>query len=247
MELKQIDKSDSAISEKKNPLVKICANKTIEDAKMCLDANADLLGILVGQNHNSTDFVDKEKAKEIVNYVNHRAGCVLVTHLTDADEIIALTKFIGNDYIQLHSDISETEVKKIASALPNVKLIRLIHVAQNGKIETEYNKFEFVDFYLLDSFNKSTDQVGGTGIVHDWNVDKKLIQRLNKPTFIAGGLNPNNVADVIKIANPAGVDVNSGCKKDSIKNAELVKKFVTNAKLAKQPKHNLDDCPEMSL
>lgn len=240
-------KLDKVCFEKKRPLVKICANKSIEHAKMCLDAKADLLGILVGQNHNSTDFVDKEKAREIVNYVNHRAGCVLVTHLTDADEIIALTKFVGNDFIQLHSDISETEVKKIVNALPNIKLIRLIHVSQNGQIETDYEKFKFVDYYLLDSFNKSTDQVGGTGIVHDWNVDKKLIQKLNRPTFIAGGLNPNNVAKVIKIANPAGVDVNSGCKKNGVKNAELVKDFVTNAKSAKKIEQNKENYPKTLL
>lgn len=224
---------DNSCFEDKKPLVKICANKSIEQAKMCLDAKADLIGILVGQNHNSNDFVDKEKAKEIVDYVNQRAGCVLVTHLTDAKKIIALTKFIGNDFIQLHCDISESEVKKIVNALPNVKLIRVIHVAQNGQVETDYEKFRFVDYYLLDSFNKRTDQVGGTGIIHDWKEDKKLIQKLNRPTFIAGGLNPNNVREVIKIANPAGVDVNSGCKKDGLKNKELVRAFVTNAKSVK--------------
>ncbi len=220
------------LSKSNKPVVKICANKSIKHAKMCLDAKADLIGILVGQNHNSVDFVNKEKAREIVDYVNHRAGCVLVTHLTNASEIIALTKFIGNDYIQLHSNISETEVEKIVKVLPNIKLIRLIHIAQNGEIETDYKKIKYANYYLLDSFNKTTDQVGGTGIVHDWNADRYLIQKLDKPTFIAGGLNPNNVGEVIKIANPAGVDVNSGCKKNGEKNSKLVKDFVTNAKLA---------------
>ena len=66
--------------------------------------------------------------------------------------------------------------------------------------------------------------------MHDWEVDYKIIKELRKPTFIAGGLNPNNVVEAIKIANPAGVDVNSGCKKDGIKNFELIKTFVKNAK-----------------
>ena len=45
--------------------VKICANKSIEDAEMSIDAGADIIGILVGQEHESNDFVDKYVAKEI--------------------------------------------------------------------------------------------------------------------------------------------------------------------------------------
>ena len=49
--------------------------------------------------------------------------------------------------------------------------------------------------------------------------------------FLAGGLNPNNVQDAIKIAEPYGVDVNSGCKNESgKKDANKVKLFVANAK-----------------
>ena len=60
--------------------VKICANKSIMHAKMCLDSGADIIGVLVGQEHNSTDFVDKEKAKEICDFVNGRCDVSLVTH-----------------------------------------------------------------------------------------------------------------------------------------------------------------------
>lgn len=213
-------------------LVKICANKTKEHAKMCIDAGADFLGLLVGQEHESVDFIDKITARDIVKYANNigKINTVLVTHLTNAKEIIDLTKFIGNNYIQLHSDIEEDEVEKIVKALPDIKLIRLIHIAKDGTICTDYKKFRFVDYYLLDSFNLSTNQVGGTGLTHDWSQDRLLIEKLNKPTFLAGGLNPYNVLEAIEKARPAGVDVNSGCKKKGSKNKELVKLFVRNAK-----------------
>ena len=100
--------------------VKICANTSIEEAQMCRDAGADIIGVLVGQEHASNDFVDKEKAKEICDYVNGRCDLSLVTHLTSADEIIKLTKNIGNNIIQLHSDIDESEVEKIKNELPNI-------------------------------------------------------------------------------------------------------------------------------
>ena len=105
--------------------VKICANRTIEDAKASIDAGADIIGILVGQEHTSNDFVDKYKAKEIADFAKGKCDISLVTHLTSADEIIDLTNFIGNNVIQLHSDIDEEEVRKIRESLPNVKLVRL--------------------------------------------------------------------------------------------------------------------------
>ncbi|MBR4619112.1 MAG: HAD hydrolase-like protein [Bacilli bacterium] len=211
--------------------VKICANTSIEEAQMCIDAGADIIGILVGQEHVSNDFVDKEKAKEICEYVNKRCDVSLVTHLTSADEIIKLTKYIGNNIIQLYSDIDESEVEKIKNELPNIELVRLIHVASDGTICTDYKKMIYVDYYLLDSFNLKTNQVGGTGLMHDWNKSGELIKLLNKPTFLAGGLNPDNVKTAIETAKPYGVDVNSGCKNEiGKKDREKVIKFVTNAK-----------------
>ncbi len=211
--------------------VKICANRSIEDAKMCLDAKADIIGILVGQEHESVDFVDKYKAKEITDFVDGKCDVSLVTHLTNADKIIELTNFIGNNIIQLHSDIIESEVEKIATILPNIKLVRLIHISQDGEIVTDYKKMKYSDYYLLDSFNLKTNQVGGTGLTNDWHKSNELIKLLNKPTFLAGGLNPDNVQEAIKIAQPYGVDVNSGCKNENgIKDAQRVKVFVSNAK-----------------
>lgn len=211
--------------------VKICANKSIEDAKMCLDAGADIIGILVGQEHTSNDFVDKNVARKIVEYVNGKCDVSLVTHLTDANEIIELTKFIGNNVIQLHSDIKESEVEKIVRNLPGIKLVRLIHVASDGTIFTDYKKMKYADYYLLDSFNLKTNQVGGTGITHDWNKSHDLIKILDKPTFLAGGLNPDNVKEAIRKACPYGVDVNSGCKNEyGRKDPKKVKLFIENAK-----------------
>ena len=212
-------------------IVKICANKDIIDAKMALDAGADLLGVLVGQNHSSVDFITKEKAKEIKEYVNGRASIVLVTHLTKSEEIIELTKYIGNEIIQLHSDINENEVEKIKKTLPNIKLIRLIHVDKQGNIHSKLLDNEIADYYLIDSFNLKTDQVGGTGITSDWHKCKEIIKKLNKPTFLAGGLTPENVKTAIKQANPYGVDVNTGCKDENgRKNFNKIKLFIKNAK-----------------
>lgn len=214
--------------------VKICANKNIYDAQSCIEAKADIIGILVGQQHNSNDFIDKETAKEIVDYVDKKCCVSMVTHLENADDIISLTKYIGNDMIQLHSNIDEKEVEKIRNQLPNIKLVRLIHISEKGEVCTDISKIKYADYYLLDSFNLKTNQVGGTGLTHDWNKSNEIIKKLDKPTFLAGGLTPENVAEAILIAKPYGVDVNSGCKnKKGIKDRKKVFEFVSKAKECK--------------
>ena len=211
--------------------VKICANKSIEDAKNCIESGVDIIGVLVGQEHASVDFIDKETAKEICDFVDKRCDISLVTHLKNSEEIIKLTKFIGNNVIQLHSDIDEYEVENIKKSLPNVKLVRLVHISNDGEIVTNIDSIKYADYYLLDSFNLKTNQVGGTGLVHDWNVSKEIVKKLNIPVFLAGGLNPNNVHDAISIVKPYGVDVNSGCKNElGYKDKEKIKNFVINAK-----------------
>lgn len=219
-------------------IVKICANKNIYDAESCLLAGADIIGFLVGKIHSSDDFIDKDTAKKIVEYVNFRCDTSLVTHLNKADEIIHLTKYIGNTIIQLHSDIAENEVAKIKSELPNIKLVRLIQISNDGKIITDISKFKYVDYYLLDSFNLDEDKIGGTGLVHDWNKSKEIINKLDKPTFLAGGLNASNVKKAILTVKPYGVDVNSGCKVNGIKNRNKVLEFV---KIAKGVSENGED------
>ena len=151
--------------------------------------------------------------------------------MTKAEDIIELTNYIGNDIIQLHSNIDEEEVEKIVKSLPKVKLTRLIHISDDGRVITDYKKMKYIDFYLLNSYNLKTNQVGGTGISHDWQKSKELIKLLDKPTFLAGGLNPDNVKKAIEIVNPYGVDVNSDCKNElGKKDKNKIKKFVENTK-----------------
>ena len=73
----------------------------------------------------NSDFMSKYQAKEQTDFINSRCDISLIMHLTNVDEIIELTNFIGNNIIQLHSDIKE--------------------------IRIDINKHDV--FYLLDSFN----------------------------------------------------------------------------------------------
>ena len=191
--------------------IQIVGIHSVEDAMECVKNGVDTIGLAVGQvHHNNYDFIDKNLAREIVKAVPPYQVVAVITHLTDADEIIDLVKFIGVSCLQLHSYIDECEVGKIRMALPNVKIIRLIHVSDEGV--TFYGNMKIADAFFTDSLNKKTNQFGGTGLIHDFNKDKKIREALSKPLIIAGGLNSTNVAKIIKKVKPYGVDTNSGCK-----------------------------------
>ncbi len=203
-----------------------------EDALMCVECGVNIIGLLVGQAHTSDDFITKEKAREIKLTLPKEIKTTLITHLENAQDIIEIARFIDVDYIQIHSHMPECEVEKIKIALPKKRLLRLIHIGENGKILNDISKIKYVDFYFTDSINIKTNQVGGTGLTHNLETDKKLIETLDKPVFIAGGLTPENVANAIKICKPYGVDVNSGCRAlDGSRDKQKVQKFVEQANL----------------
>ena len=210
--------------------IQMAGIRNIKDALMCVECGVDIIGLLVGQTHTSDDFITKELAREIKEAMPKDVKTTLITHLEVAKDIIEIAKFIDVDYIQIHSHMSELEVKKIKTSLPEKKLIRLVHIGKDGELLNDISKIKYVDFYFTDSINTKTNQVGGTGLTHNLDTDKKLVEQLDKPVFIAGGLTPENVADAVAYCNPYGVDVNSGCRaKDGSRDKEKVLAFVKNA------------------
>lgn len=201
------------------------------DALMCANLGVNIIGLLVGQKHESNEFISKELAKQIKDTLPKNIKTTLITHLENAKEIIEIAKFIDVDFIQLHSYIKESEVEKIKNTLPDKQLIRLIHITEDGKILNNISKMKYVDIYFTDSINKATNQVGGTGLTHSLETDKQLVETLNRPVIIAGGLTPENVAAAIKFCHPWGVDINSGCRgANGGRDKDKVKTFVQNSR-----------------
>jgi phosphoribosylanthranilate isomerase len=78
---------------------------------------------------------------------------------------------------------------------------------------------------LLDSGRPSTQELGGTGRVHDWTVSERCVAAAARPVFLAGGLHPGNVADALRQVRPFGVDVCSGLRPDGKLSDDLLAAF----------------------
>lgn len=81
------------------------------------------------------------------------------------------------------------------------------------------------DRFLLDSFDPET--IGGTGKTCNWNQARKIVQALETPILLAGGLAPSNVAEAIGMVAPWGVDVSSGVEiEPGVKDIAKVEAFM---------------------
>ena len=72
------------------------------------------------------------------------------------------------------------------------------------------------------------------GLGEGKNFDWELLKNVNRPFFLAGGLFPENVKEVVHRINPFGVDVSSGIETDGHKDASKMGSFVANVRLAAQ-------------
>ncbi|MEX0748959.1 MAG: phosphoribosylanthranilate isomerase [Candidatus Saccharimonadales bacterium] len=212
--------------------VKICGNRRLEDALKAVEYGADAIGFLVGQRHSSPDFISEAAAVGIIEQLPPFISTVLVTHLVVPEEIIPLAQKLGVSTIQLHGETNPRQAETIKNQLPYIKIYKAVHVTGEESVKLARQYSRVVDAVLLDTISVATDQVGGTGRVHDWGISKEIVKQLDIPVILAGGLNPDNVAEAIRQVEPFGVDVNSGTKAaDGYKDYDKLRSFIRTAKL----------------
>ena len=104
----------------------------------------------------------------------------------------------------------------LREALPGIALIQVIHVRGEGAVAEAVGLAPMIDGLLLDSGNPTgtVKELGGTGRVHNWTLSRRIVVDAPCPVFLAGGLNPGNVADAIRQVRPYGVDLCTGVRTD---------------------------------
>lgn len=198
--------------------IKICGITRLEDAQAALTLGVDALGAVF--------FPPSPRAIEVADLSEIFAdldGSILRTALFVNPERELVQRVLETgliDRLQFHGD--EDAVFCASFGVPYFKALRVGGGTDVGRASAEYPDAEMI---FLDSFDKSAP--GGTGKTFDWSVAQKLVAESDQRIVLAGGLNPDNVADAIEQVNPFGVDVSSGVESaPGIKDAEKLRAFV---------------------
>ena len=82
----------------------------------------------------------------------------------------------------------------LRKALPNCRFMRSVPVTGPESVAIARSYEGIADFLLLDSHRQGDVQIGALGITHDWNISRRIVESVQTPVILAGGLGPDNVA-----------------------------------------------------
>ena len=220
-----------------NKVIQIAGIIDIAEADMVINSGAEFLGFPLRLKDGREDLSEEDAAK-IIKSIKPPSYGVNITYISDAEEISRFCNQLGAKVVQLHGAISKDELAKLKNINPQLLVIKSLIVRENNMEELEYQINQltpYVDCFITDTFDPATGRSGATGLKHDWEVSKKIVELSSKPVMLAGGLNADNVGDAIKIVKPAGVDAHTCLENaEGRKDPALVKRFIANAREAFQ-------------
>jgi phosphoribosylanthranilate isomerase len=210
------------------PRVKICCIASVEEASMAIEAGASAVG-LVSAMPSGPGPIPEELIAEIAATIPPGVSSFLLTCLQDAASIIDQQQRLRVNTIQICDRLTNGSYQDLREALPGVSLVQVVHVRGPEAVDEAIAVAPHVDAILLDSGNQSLTikELGGTGRTHDWTLSRKIRESIDVPLFLAGGLNPANVAAAIREVQPFGIDVCSGLRTNGHLDREKLKQFFT--------------------
>jgi phosphoribosylanthranilate isomerase len=190
--------------------VKICGITNLADAMAATEAGADALGFVFYDR--SPRHVSIETAAAIMHQLPPFIMRVGLFVDAPPDVVIRAIGECGLNLLQFHG--SEPPDYCLQFGLMSMKAFR-VRDASSLQTVRDYP----TDAWLLDAY--CPEQPGGTGKTFNWELAAEAGQ-WGRPIFLAGGLNPENVGEAIRVARPYAVDVSSGVesapgKKDPVK------------------------------
>jgi len=199
--------------------VKICGHTRIEDVRASVDAGADAIGVISEVPVDTPREIPRERAADLLDAVPPLVSGVLVTMpetVEAARELVASTE---PDAVQVHGTLDPDEVEALAGSIPQSVLVALDHDADLEAYAAA------ADGLVVDSLDEEGG--GGTGRTHDWVRTAEIVESVDVPVLLAGGLTPGNVTDAVETVRPFGVDTASGVEREGgIKDHDAVERFV---------------------
>ena len=190
--------------------IKLCGLSRIEDIKAANELKPDYIGFVFAAK--SKRRVSHLKAAELKSKLNPETKAVGVFLDDDLDTVGALMNLGIVDLVQLHGSEDEEYLTKLR-AITDKPIIKAFII--NNEDDVKRAEASSADYILLDGGK-------GEGRAFNW----KLLEKINRPYFLAGGLNANNAAAAVADLHPFAVDVSTGIETDGVKDKEKMTAFV---------------------
>ena len=207
-----------------NIKIKICGLTRNEDIEAVNELLPDYIGFVFWERSKRN--VSKEKAAVLKKLLNPEIKAVGVFVDADIDFVAGLLNEGIIDIAQLHGNEDDAYIEKLRLRVSEMsggsKLTEIIKAFNIDRPEP----FEEVENSKADHI--MIDPGKGSGVTFDWS----KLEGLERPYFLAGGLNPDNVQEVVRKIEPYAVDVSSGVETDGVKDAVKMKVFVEAVRTA---------------
>ncbi|MBA2453778.1 MAG: phosphoribosylanthranilate isomerase [Chloroflexia bacterium] len=211
----------------RTPLVKICGVREPEHALVALEAGADMIGLVFAESPRRLT-VDQGKAvaQAVREADPERKLKIVGLFVNETHELMnEVAREVRLDRIQLSGDEPASIVNKLR--VPAIGSIRIDSENRQAAIN------RLGDWMIIIPWAVHVDAhvpgiYGGTGTVGDWPLASHFANRF--PLILAGGLNPDNVADAIQKVKPFAVDVSSGVETGGVKDSTKIRAFIATAK-----------------
>lgn len=198
-------------------MIKVCGMTRRKDVEFAANIGVDALGFILAESSRQVNLAQVRKLTAGLPPFINRVAVVVNPTKNELKKITASCLF---DYIQFHGS-EDPELLKSTE----LKSIKAISIADSRDLKEIKKYKQAADYLLFDT--KIGSRTGGTGKSFDWS----LIETMDIPYLLAGGLGADNVKEALKKLSPAAVDINSRVeKKPGIKNHRLLKETVEKIK-----------------
>ncbi|MDQ0754997.1 phosphoribosylanthranilate isomerase [Arthrobacter sp. B3I4] len=195
--------------------VKVCGLSTPEAVQAAVDAGADAVGLVLTRSARQ---VSPEHARELLAGVPAGLPAVGVFRDEPTADAVAAAQEAGLEWVQLHGDRTPADVRTVHSA--GLKLIRAISMASAPESFADWGE----DQLLIDAAVPGSGEAWDYASVRDLGLE-------GRKWLLAGGLDPDTVAQAAGAAGAWGVDVSSGVEQSrGVKDLTKISAFVKAAK-----------------
>ena len=206
-------------------IIKICGIQNEETLKCCEKNSVNFFGmIFFPKSPRNISFENALKLQTLSKGLNiNGVGVFVNKNINELEEIVKNLKL---KFVQLHGSEDNLYVENIKKI--GVKIIKTISVRDIGDL-TKIQNFKSADYFLFDYKPLKNELPGGNAKSFDWNLLKNL--KTDKPWLLSGGINKNNIQQIIEDINPFGVDLSSGVEKElGIKDNHIINNFIRKLK-----------------